>query len=138
MTSEQIAEFIRKSGFDEKCALAALENEVDGELFVALVRREKHLQKLLEMNSVSFLSFKVRIARWFGKLEVSQLARDYPPQRMVAICSKHDCLKSAIEFIDKYRIDGEMMLKADINIFKQMYGDNNATIAEKIIKSTLT
>ncbi len=137
MTSEQIAEFIRTSGFDEKCALAALENEVDGES-VAVVRKEKQLQKLLEMNSVSFLSFKVRIARRYGKLEISQLARDYPPQRMVAICSKHDCFKSAIQFIDKYRIDGEMMLKADTNIFKQMCGDNNATIAEKIIKSTLT
>ena len=136
MTSEQIAEFIRTSGFDEKCALAALENDVDGNSMAVV--KEKQLQKLLEMNSVSFLSFKVRIARRYGKLEFSQLARDYPPQRMVAICSKHDCFKSAIEFIDKYRIDGEMMLKADTNVFKQMCGDNNATIAEKIIKSTLT
>ena len=136
MTSEQIAEFIRTSGFDEKCALAALENDVDGNSMAVV--KEKQLQKLLEMNSVSFLSFKVRIARRYGKLEVSQLARDYPPQKMVAICSKHDCFKSAIEFIDKYRIDGEMMLKADTNVFKQMCGDDNATIAENIIKSTLT
>ena len=138
LSCEQVAQFIRASGLDEQYALSAVENEVDGESIVTSTK-EKQLRKLLEMNKdpVAFLYFKVKIKRCYGPQKpVSQLGRDYPPQRIVELCNEHECLRSAVPFVKKHGIDGEMMLEADVDVFKQISTDFKT--AETIIKKLLS
>ena len=123
LSCEDVAEFIRKFDLDEKYCQAALENEVDGESIATM--KDKQLRKLLEMNKdpIAFLQFKFKIKRAYKERNVGQLALDYPSQIIAKMCSHHDCLTSAVSLINKHDVDGEMIMEADEDVYKQISTD---------------
>ncbi len=118
----QIAEFIRKNNFNEKYSKSALDNEVDGEILVSM--KDKQVRNLLQMNKdpVAFLQFKFKIRRAYGE-KAGQLAMDYPSEVIAEMFAQHDCLKTAVALIMKYDVDGEMITKADDDVFKKFSTD---------------
>lgn len=83
------------------------------------------------MEPVTFLKFKFAILRAYKKKEITSLALKFDTKRTADFCSQHDCLRSAIAYIVKHDIDGEMLLAADVDVLKQISSDHK--LAKDII-----
>ncbi len=123
LSCEQIAEFIRKNNFNENYSQSALESEVNGQDVVSM--KDKRLRRLLEMNKdpIAFLQFKFKIRRAYGERTAGRLALEYPSQVIAKMCAQHDCLMTAVSLIMQYEVDGEMIIDADDDVFKQLSSD---------------
>ena len=123
LTCEQVVKFIREKGFDEEYASSAEESEIDGD--AVLTMKDRRLRRLLGMNTnpVVFLQFKFMIRRKYAGTEVGTLALRFPPKETARFCDKFDSLKSAVPFVLKHSIDGEMLAEADMDVLKQISTD---------------
>ena len=135
LTTKDIEDFMKKKGISEEYVKSVVENKVEGNDIKT--DNDKRLKLMLGMRNdpTAFLYFKVSIMREFGGRTIPEIAITCPPSKTAQFCKEFPVLRDAAKVVQRYQLDGEMLLEADDDVLKHM--SKNPGDAKKIIETKL-